>query len=432
MILVAVVQRGALARLLRRAGEQAHRDRGVRRTRRRRADRVLVDPGRLGVDADRVRVAEAALARSHRHGRVPLRELDRVEALGDRVLEVLRRLVLAEADEALVAAVVEDRARHGGLADVAADGADRLDVGGQVGGHEHAAAFVVLDPRPSLREQLVVRLRAAGHDEEVGLDVPPVDRHLGNLAALAPAPRSLGCRRSRKSTIRAISTPAASRSAAACETAIVDREDDGTLGGLDREPVDEAPHCVRQHHADEVVAGEDERLLDDPARDDDAVGAELEQEVAVGDRHEALLEQADRDRGREQLDARLDGAAAELRSSADARRGRRAARRRRRSPRRSRRPTRHPAAAAIAASSPAWPPPITATSTWRFSTSTRSCARAVRVERTEPGGAAQELLVERPELARPDEGLVVEARRRERARRACRSPASGRACSEPT
>ena len=160
-VLVAVMQRGALAGLLRRAGEQAHRDRRVRRAGGRRADRVLVEPGRLRVDADRVRVAETALARPHRHRRVALRELDRVEALGDRVLEVLRRLVLAEADEALVAAVVEDRARHGRLADVAGDGADRLDVGGQVGRHEDAAALVVLDAGARLREQLVVRLRAA-------------------------------------------------------------------------------------------------------------------------------------------------------------------------------------------------------------------------------------------------------------------------------
>ena len=71
-------------------------------------------------------------------------------------------------------------------------------------------------------------------------------------------------------------------------------------------------------------------------------------------------------------------------------------------------------AASIAASRPACPPPITTTSTWRCSTSTRSRARAVLVELPEPGRVAQELLVERPEPPRPDEGLVVEARRRER------------------
>ena len=55
-------------------------------------------------------------------------ELDRVEPLGDRVLQVLRRLVLAEADEALVALVAEHGIGNGRLADVAGCGADRLDV----------------------------------------------------------------------------------------------------------------------------------------------------------------------------------------------------------------------------------------------------------------------------------------------------------------
>ena len=193
-VLVAVVQRGALARLLRRAGEQAHRDRRVRRPGRGGADRVLVDPGRLRVDADRVRVAEPALARPHRHRRVALRELDRVEALGDRVLQVLRRLVLAEADEALVAAVVEDRARHRRLADVAGDGADRLDVVGQVGRDEDAAALVVLDARAGLGEELVVRLRAAGHHDQVRLHVAGRRSRPAPPCRPCPAPRSPGCR----------------------------------------------------------------------------------------------------------------------------------------------------------------------------------------------------------------------------------------------
>ena len=42
-------------------------------------------------------------------------------------------------------------------------------------------------------------------------------------------------------------------------------------------------------------------------------------------------------------------------------------------------------------------------------------AAPVRVEDTEPGCVAEELLVQRPELARPDERLVVEAGWRERA-----------------
>ena len=235
---------------------------------------------------------------------------------------------------------------------------------------------------------------------------------------------------SRKSTIRAISTPAASRSAAACETAIVDRQDDGTLGGLDREPVDKAPRCVRQHDAHEVVTGEDERLLDDAACDDHAVRAELEQEIAVGDRHDSLLEEADRDRGCEQLDARLDGAAAELRGSADP-----VAVGEQRAADVVALVDHHDRLATLGGGDRCFEPSVAAADHGDVDVAILDIdallARAVRIERAEPRGAAQDLLVERPELARPDEGLVVEARRRERARRACRSPASGRACNEP-
>ena len=42
------------------------------------------------------------------------------------------------------------------------------------------------------------------------------------------------------------------------------------------------------------------------------------------------------------------------------------------------------------------------------------CRGAGRIDRSEPGGAPQELLVQRPQPLRPDEHLVVEARRRER------------------
>ena len=210
------------------------------------------------------------------------------------------------------------------------------------------------------------------------------------------------------------------------QAAVVDREHDGPLGGLDREAVDEATHGVGQHHADEVVAGEDERLLDDPRCDDDAVGAELEQQVAVGDGHEALLEEADRDRGREQLDAGVDGVLPERRGRADpvAVGEQRAAdvvalvdhddrlaalRRRDRG-----------LEAGLAAADHGHVD-VTVLDVDAL------LARPVRIERPETGGAAEELLVQRPELARADEGLVVEAGRREAGRRACRSSASGRA-----
>ena len=64
------------------------------------ADRGLARARSRGVEPDRVAMAEPALAGAHRHGRVALGELDRVEALGDRALHVLLGHVLAEADEA--------------------------------------------------------------------------------------------------------------------------------------------------------------------------------------------------------------------------------------------------------------------------------------------------------------------------------------------
>ena len=69
-------------------------DRRPRRSRGRRPDRRLVHRVLLGVHADAREVAELALARAHGRRRVALRELDRVEALADRALHVLRRHVL--------------------------------------------------------------------------------------------------------------------------------------------------------------------------------------------------------------------------------------------------------------------------------------------------------------------------------------------------
>ena len=410
-VLVAVMQRRALPGLLRRAREQAHRDGCVRRSSRCRADRVLVDPGRLRIDADRVRVTEPALAGSHRHRRVALGELDRVEALRDRVLQVLRRLVLAEADEALVATVAEDRARHRRLAESPGDGADRLNVLGQVGRDEDAAALVVLDPGPSLREQLVVRLRTARHDDEVGLDETAVDRNLRDLAAL---------RLRFDRGVALLAEVDDVRDLDACglevggglEAAVVGCQDDGPLARPDREAVDEAAHGIGQHDADEVIAGEDERLLDDPARHDDAMGAVLDQEVAVGDRHHALLEQADRDRRREQLDARVDRVPAQLGGGADAVAvgEERAA---------------HVVAlvdhddrlAGLRRGDRCLEPGLAAADHGDIDVAVLNVdallARAVRVERAEACCAPQELLVERPELAGADERLVVEAGRRE-------------------
>ena len=102
--------------------------------------------------------------------------------------------------------------------------------GGQVGRDEDAAARVVLDPGAGLGEQLVVRLRAAGHDDEVALDAVAVDRDLGDLAALRPCASIVrGC------ALAEVDDPGdldAGRLevGGGLQPAVVDREHDGALG----------------------------------------------------------------------------------------------------------------------------------------------------------------------------------------------------------
>ena len=130
------------------------------------------------------------------------------------------------------------------------------------------------------------------------------------------------------------------------------------------------------------------------------------------DRHEAV-EGAERGRGRQQLHAGLAGPRRRAHARARAR-PRRAAGRPAPAPRR-RAPRRRPVpAAAIAALRPAAPPPTTSTSAWRRRYSVRH-SRSCWSLRTRPSPAAraQHLLVEGPQAPRADEGLVVEAGRRE-------------------
>ena len=140
--------------------EQAELDRRPRRPRRRRADRRLEHPGLLRIHPDARQVAELALAGPHRRRRVALRELDRVEALSDRTLHVLRRDVLAHADEALALALVRRLGRDA-REPLAGDAPDGLDPVRKLGRHEDAERVVELHARARLGEQRVRRLPAA-------------------------------------------------------------------------------------------------------------------------------------------------------------------------------------------------------------------------------------------------------------------------------
>ena len=171
--------------------------------------------------------------------------------------------------------------------------------------------------------------------------------------------------------------------------------------------------AAREHDARQVVVGEDERLLDHAGRHDGARRADLVQRVALPDRDEAV-EEAERGGAGEDLDAGDAGLLGE-RAGALVAALVRAARRRARCPRRrARRPRRlrgarrgreagdaaaddeHVAVAAAVLRAPL-------------------AVVLLLAQDAETGGVAEDLLVDRPQLPRADEGLVVEAGRRERA-----------------
>ena len=214
------------------------------------------------------------LTRPHRRRRVPLGELDRVEPLADRTLHVLRRHVLADAHEALALARVR-RLRSHLRETFARHASDRLDPRRELRGDEHAERVVVLDARARLCEERVRRLPPTRRDEEVAVEAlavedEPTHPSLAALGHELARPRvaevddlhDLGAdgvelRRDRKRLV-------------------VAAQHDRPLARADRE-VDQAAHAVGEHHADEVVAGEHQRLLRRARGDDDPLGAEAVQ-----------------------------------------------------------------------------------------------------------------------------------------------------------
>ena len=263
-----------------------------------------------------------------------------------------------------------------------------------------------------LREQLVIGLRAPGHHHEIARRDAAVDRE--RLDATAPA----ACLDVRRLLVAKVENAddvdaGGGQIGGRGEASVVGRDDVGPLRGTDRPEVDESPDGLREHHVDEVVAREDERLLDRPCRDDDLPGADPDERVAVRDRDQAGLEDADRDGGHEELHARNDRALPQLgRALVSLPVGEQ------RStdvgpfvdedhavPSGRRRDGRLEAGLA-----PADHDDVRA----RVDDLDSLAPGAVRVEPPEAGGAPQDPLVERPEPPRADERLVVEARRRER------------------
>ena len=166
--------------------------------------------------------------------------------------------------------------------------------------------------------------------------------------------------------------------------------DDGGCAGAKGPVVDEAPDRGRQHHADQVVAGEDERLLDRAGRDDDPLGTDPVEEVAGVDGHEPALVNRERP-GRRQHLVRAGCRGGRLlideEDAAALRRGRRGGF----------------AAGGAAADDEHIDAPVLGVVAARVP--------AVLVDLAEAGDAAQEVLVHRPQTPRPDHRAVVEADR---------------------
>ena len=174
------MHRRALAGCVVPPGKDAQRRRHPGRPPGRRADRSLPLARRLGDRLDRAQLAEPALARPHRHRRVALRELDRIEPLVHRTFQVLRGHVLAQADEA-AAAVAGPRADAAHA--LARRRAGDLHAFGQRRRHEDPAPRVVGDGAAGLRDERVGGLPAGGGDEQVAGDRAAVEHDAGESGA---------------------------------------------------------------------------------------------------------------------------------------------------------------------------------------------------------------------------------------------------------
>jgi hypothetical protein len=339
-------------------------------------------------------VAEPALAGAHGHSRIALGELDGVEALGDGALDVLVGHVFADADEALALlrrAVVRGGG-HGSADSLPGHGADGLDPVRHVGRHEGSEVRVVLDPGARLREQGIRRLAASGHDEEVAVELAAVEFD-GPEHAPAAARDDLANALAPQVVDAVDRHSGVTQSGGRLAARLFHGHHHGLLSGLDRPVADESADAVGEHDAHEVVAREDERLLDRPRRDDDVLGAVAIEDVARVDGDEPAFPDSERPAGRDDLDAieRLDESLVDEDDAAT----------------RFGMPGGGLAAGAPAAYHEHLGAPMLDV--------VAVLAPGVLVQVAEAGDVAEELLVEGPGPPRPDHRPVVEAHRSERA-----------------
>jgi hypothetical protein len=142
-------------------------------------------------------------------------------------------------------------------------------------------------------EQRVRRLAPARHDEQVAVDLASVELHAGE----APGP-ALG--RDLANALLAQVDDLHDRSAGLLqegnrvESALVGGDDDRAVAGLERPAPDEPTDRFRQHDPDQVVPREDQRLLDRARGDHDVGRPEAQEQGARIHRDEAALEDAER------------------------------------------------------------------------------------------------------------------------------------------
>ncbi len=484
---MAPVHGRALRRLEGPTGEGTHRDGRPGRARRRQADLRLRGAGVVGHLADRRQLAHPPLAGAHGHRRVALQQLERVEALVDRVVDVLAGDVLAEAGEALVAAAAcsgrrqRARARRRSPRRARAPRAPRLAAPARPRRRSRARA-PPRRPRPRPRSPPARRRSArrprrpraipaggssgmwaplsgsqcalvpAWSSSEDAGTVPPETairsqlnprsvsgttrpspsssaitaaftsprptaratvrpRRWGIPASLSPAESGSSAPPGRESATATISTPAACRESAEARPRSRSRGDHG--GAPRAHPVEagETLGAGAEHHPGQVVSLEHQRLLDRARGGDVALGANLMKRAAAPDRDDPV-EEAERSRRRKDLDLRLGEALAQPPGGGGAGTGEQAAAQlgavidqddvgaQLCSPQR----RRHPGDAAadhqqVGVAAAVLGPPF--------------ALGLAPAQPAEAGGVPQDLLVEGPEPAWPDEGLVVEAGRGE-------------------
>ena len=177
--------------------------------------------------------------------------------------------------------------------------------GGQVGGDEDPAAR---------RRTRSARLPGRGASRRAGVrpDITsrsqstsrPSSSTTAQPAAAARSPRSAATRGSRRSTTSTISVPARSSGPRPLRARARRRHDDRAFARLQRPARRRAAERPSGSiDADEVVAREDQRLLERAGRDDDPLGAEAVEDVAGVDRDEAALVDPDRACRGEHLEA---------------------------------------------------------------------------------------------------------------------------------